>query len=193
LLAIGAAVAIGLSAIANGAGSSTPSFASVVPVFAMAVPGDRVGILAQAIATAEGYYAPGDREGHSLPRWLNNPGSLKKPALGAESLPTWKETGLIVFPNERMGWDALKHQVDLMVTGKSSVYSPSDSILDVARKYADGDLNWGENLARQLGISLSCTLGEIAGTHPNCSLTGDVREPDQLQLVEDAHETGIEQ
>jgi len=180
LLAIVAAVAIGLSAIAHGAKSLTLPFASRGP-------NDRVGILSQAIATAEGYYAPGERDGHSLPHWLNNPGSLKKPALGAESLPTWKDTGLIVFPTERMGWDALKHQVELMVTGKSSIYDPSDSILDVAKKYADGDPNWGKNIARMLGISPSCTLGEIAGARPNCSLSGDVREPNQVQLAENAH------
>ena len=179
LLAIVAAVAIGLSAIADGAG--------LTPPFASRGPNDRVGILAQAIATAEGYYAPGERDGHSLPQWLNNPGSLKKPALGAESLPTWKDTGLIVFPTERMGWDALKHQVELMVTGKSSIYDPSDSILDVAKKYANGDPNWGKNIARTLGISPSCTLGEIAEARPNCSLSGDVREPNQVQLAENAH------
>jgi hypothetical protein len=122
---------------------------------------------------------------------LNNPGSLKKPALGAASLPTWKDTGLIVFPNERMGWDALKHQVNLMITGKSNVYDPSDSILDVARKYAEGDLNWARNVARNLGISPSCKLGEIVGGHPNCLSSGDVREPEQIQLAENAHETAI--
>jgi hypothetical protein len=139
---------------------------------------DTVGILAQAIATAEGYYAPGDRDGHSLPHWLNNPGSLKKPALGAESLTTWKDTGLIVFPTERMGWDALKRQVDLMLTGNSSIYDPSDSILEVAKKYADGDLNWGVNVARNLGIPPSCTLGEIAGAHLECrpSLADETRK-----------------
>ena len=185
LLAIVAAVAIGLSAIAHGATSLTPPFASRGP-------NDRVGVLAQAIATAEGYYAPGERDGHSLPHWLNNPGSLKKPALGAESLPTWKDTGLIVFPTERMGWDALKHQVELMVTGNSSIYDPSDSIVDVAKKYAAGDPNWGKNVARKLGISPSCTLGEIAAARPNCSLLDDVREPNQVQLAESAHETAAQ-
>jgi len=48
LLAIVAAVAIGLSAIAHGARSSTPPSASRGP-------NDRVGVFAQAIATAEGY------------------------------------------------------------------------------------------------------------------------------------------
>jgi hypothetical protein len=184
LLAIVAAVAIGLSAIAQGR--------SLTPPFASPGPDDRVGILAQAIAGAEGYYAPGERDGRSLPHWLNNPGSLKNPALGAESLPTWKDTGLIVFPTERMGWDALEHQVELMLTGNSSIYDPSDSIMDVAKKYANGDLNWGKNVARNLGISPSCTLGEIAEARPNCSLSIDVRELNQLQLAENARETAIE-
>jgi hypothetical protein len=179
LLAIVAAVAIGLNAIAQGAGPPTPAFASQGP-------DDKVRILAQAIATAEGYYAPGERDGRSLPYRLNNPGSLKKPALRAESLPTWKDTGLVVFPTERMGWDALKHQIELMFTGRSSIYDPSDSILDVAKKYADGDLNWGRNVARQLGISPSCSLDEIAGGRPNCSLSGDVPEPNRLQLADNA-------
>lgn len=185
-LAIVAATAIGLSAIADGAKSLAPSFVSPVP-------DERVGILAQAIAMAEGYYAPGARDGRSLPYLLNNPGSLKKPALGAGSLPTWKDTGLIVFPTKGMGWDALNHQVKLMVTGNSSIYDLSDSILDVASKYADGDLNWGRNVARNLGISPSCTLGEIAASHPNCLLTVDAREPDRLQLAENAPETAIEE
>jgi hypothetical protein len=186
LLAIVAAVAIGLGAIAPGAGSWTPPFTSPGP-------DERVGILAQAIAYAEGYYAPGERDGRSLPHWLNNPGSLKKPALGAKSLPTWEDTGLVVFPTERMGWDALNYQVELMLTGNSSIYDPSDSILDVAKKYADGDLNWGINVARNLGISPSCTLGEIAEARAGCSPSDDVREPDQLQLVENAHETATEE
>ena len=217
LLAIVAAVAIGVSAIAHGAKSVPLPFASRGPndrvgILAQAIataegyyapgeryghslshwlnnpvgPNDRVGILAQAIAAAEGYYAPGKRDGHSLPHRLNNPGSLRKPALGAETLPTWKDMGLIVFPTERMGWDALKHQVELMLTGNSSIYDPSDSILDVAKKYAHGDLNWGKNVARKLGISPSCTLGEIAGARPNSSSSGDVCEPNQLQLAENA-------
>ena len=91
-----------------------------------------------------------------------------------------------------MGWDALKHQVELMVTGNSSIYDPSDSIVDVAKKYAAGDPNWGKNVARKLGISPSCTLGEIAGARPNSSSSGDVCEPNQLQLAENAHETAIQ-
>jgi hypothetical protein len=186
-LAIVAAVGIGLSGMVHEAGSLTRPFAPRGPD--VSGPDDSVAILAQAIAYAEGYYSPGERDGRSLPHWLNNPGSLKKPALGAQNLPTWKDTGLVVFPNEQMGWDALKHQVGLMITGKSSIYDPSNSLLEVAEKYANGDLNWGKNVARNLGISPSCTLAEIAGTHPNCS--GVAREP-EIQLAENAHETAIQ-
>lgn len=181
VLAIVAAAAIGLGAIAHGTRGSRPPFASRDS-------NDKVGVFAEAIATAEGYGAPGERDGHSLPYWLNNPGSLKKPALGAENLPTWKDTGLIVFPTQQMGWDALKHQVELMLTGNSSVYDPSDSMLDVARKYADGDLNWGKNVARALGIPTSCTLGEIAGPHADSSSSVETHDATQLELAKNEHQ-----
>ena len=122
----------------------------------------RVDSIVEAIATAEGFYAPGGYDGHSLPHKLNNPGSLKKPALGAGALSTWKDTGLIIFPTEEMGWAALRHQVDLMITGDSTVYDPSDTLLLVAGKYADGDLNWGRRVASALGVAPTATLSEIA-------------------------------
>jgi hypothetical protein len=123
---------------------------------------ERVHEIADAIAFSEGYYAPGEHDGHSLPYLLNNPGALKKPALEAAALPTWKDTGLIVFPSTTMGWAALRHQVRLMLTGASSVYRPTDTLLGVAIKYADGDVNWGGNVAVQLGIDPGVTLAELA-------------------------------
>lgn len=122
----------------------------------------KVASIAEAIAVAEGYYAPGSHDGHSLPHTLNNPGSLKKPALGAEALPTWKDTGLVAFPSEEAGWAALRHQVNLMLTGRSSVYSPSDTLEIIANKYAEGDANWGKNVAAKLQIPTKTKLADIA-------------------------------
>lgn len=130
------------------------------------LPDAQVNSIAEAIATAEGYYASGLYEGHSLPYKLNNPGSLKKPALGADSLPTWKDTGLIVFPSEEAGWAALQHQIELMLNGDSTVYDPSDTLLLVANKYADGDLAWGRRVASVLGVAPTSTLSEIAEKFP---------------------------
>jgi hypothetical protein len=132
------------------------------PVESPAIVDDRVSAIAEAIAVSEGYYAPGEHDGHSLPYRLNNPGSLKKPALEAAPLPTWKDTGLIVFPSTAMGWAALRHQVRLMLTGASTVYRPTDTLLGVAIKYADGDVTWGGNVAAQLGITPDATLADLA-------------------------------
>jgi hypothetical protein len=135
----------------------------------------RVTAVADAIARAEGYYARGEHDGRSLLHRLNNPGGLKKPALHAEALPTWKDTGLVWFPTAEMGWAALRHQVRLMLTGRSRIYDPSDSLLLVAMKYADGDTNWGWNVAEHLGVSPGATLADLAppiGTTPAASAVG---------------------
>jgi hypothetical protein len=123
----------------------------------------RVQLLAEAIAIAEGYYADGEHDGRSLPYRLNNPGALKKPALGASLLPTWKDTGLVVFPTSTIGWAALRHQVRSMLTGTSAIYEPSDTLLLVAEKYADGDVNWAANVAGRLHVPPTITLEDLVG------------------------------
>ena len=45
------------------------------------------------------------------------------------------------FPTSALGWAALRHQVRSMLTGTSAIYEPSDTLLLVAEKYADGDRN----------------------------------------------------
>jgi hypothetical protein len=121
-----------------------------------------ISAVAEAIARTEGYYARGGHEGRSLLFRLNNPGGLKKPALNAEALPTWEDTGLVCFPTKEMGWAALRHQVRLMLTGRSRIYAPSDSLLHVGLKYADGDTNWGSNVADHLGVSPAVSLADLA-------------------------------
>ena len=122
----------------------------------------RIEEVANAIAVAEGYFAAGPHDGRTLPHVLNNPGALKKPALGAADLPTWKDTGLVWFPDPEMGWNALRHQVRLMLTGTSGIYAHSDSLISVGDKYADGDVNWGVNVAMTLGVPPALTLADLA-------------------------------
>ena len=133
----------------------------------------RVRNVSQAIALAEGYYAAGEHNGRSLPYRLNNPGAMKKPALGAELLPTWKDTGLVVFPTADLGWAALQRQVCIMLTGASDMYDTSDTWLHVALKYADGDANWGSNVAARLGVSVASTLGDLTPTGGSCPTAGN--------------------
>jgi hypothetical protein len=129
---------------------------------------DRIDEIAEAIAEAEGYYAPGEHDGHSLPWRLNNPGALKKPALEAASLPTWQDTGLVIFPTADMGWAALRHQIRLMLSGDSRIYHPSDTIRTVAAKYTGGDDSevWGARVAARLGVPEAATLADLATASP---------------------------
>jgi hypothetical protein len=160
MLAIATMAVMGWNAIADGnRAEPLPASAHQISVEDL---DDNITVIAEAIAEAEGYFVEGDHDGRSLLHRLNNPGGLKKPALGAEGLPTWMDTGLIIFPTEAMGWAALRHQVGMMLTGKSEIYHPSDTLTTVGLKYADGDANWGENVATNLGVSPDAKLMELA-------------------------------
>lgn len=161
LLAMAMVGALGWNVIARDSRVAVPPAAGFVD------PADeemeeRVAAIAEAIAVAEGYYARGDHDGRSLLYRLNNPGGLKKPALDAEDLPTWSDTGLVIFPTKEMGWAALHRQVHMMLTGRSRVYHPSDTLITVGLKYADGDTSWGTNVATNLGVSAAARLRELA-------------------------------
>src|SRR5215831_8921146 len=123
----------------------------------------RVLAVSEAIARSEGYYAPGAHGGHSLAYAINNPGLLKASPIVDGDPPTWNDTGLLVFPTADIGWTALHTQVCVMLTGASRFYEPADSLLAVGAKYAEGDPNWGANVARHLGVRPDATLADLAG------------------------------
>lgn len=160
-LVLATTIGLGLTALsARNAAATVPPQMDVTPVSdALAM---RIDEVAYAIAVAEGYFAEGSHDGRTLPYLLNNPGGLKKPTLGAADLPTWKDTGLVWFPDPDMGWAALRHQVRLMLTGTSRIYEQSDSLLSVGGKYANGDMNWGVNVATELRVPAERTLAELA-------------------------------
>lgn len=93
-----------------------------------------IGKMADAIKSFEGWY-PGSRSYRN-----NNPGNLR---WFGSSIP-WAgaigtdESGHVIFDSEASGMDALKHQLRLMLTGQSSVYSLSDTLYEVFQKYAEG-------------------------------------------------------
>jgi hypothetical protein len=166
LLALLMTALLGLNVMTDAPSTARPS----APSFD--VPDDlleaRVNEIAEAIATAEGYYADGEHDGHSLPYRLNNPGALKQPALGGIDLPTWQDTGLVVFPSADRGWMALRHQIRLMLSGDSRIYHPSDTLLAVAAKYTGGDASrtWGHRVAAELGVEPAATLAEVITRAP---------------------------
>ena len=122
----------------------------------------RIARIATAIAVAEGYFAAGTHDGRSLPYLLANPGALKRTPMDDGDLPTWEDTGLLIFPTHEMGWAALRYQVCMMLTGTSRIYALSDTLHFVGAKYADGDTNWGPNVAARLGVSPDARLADLA-------------------------------
>jgi hypothetical protein len=160
LLVLGGCAVVALRIVAPAPNGTPPVDESPGPRIIR--PPGTIEAFADAIAIAEGYYAPGRHDGRSLPYAANNPGALKKPALGAADLPTWAETGVVIFPTEEMGWAALHHQICTMLTRSSRIYEPTDTLLEVGRKYADNDQNWGVNVAAGLGVPPTATLAELA-------------------------------
>jgi hypothetical protein len=159
-------VAIGLVAALGWRMTTPPARPVAPPLRAPIVIGlplqSRVMLVADAIATSEGYYAGGVYNGHSLPYFLNNPGLLKATPIVADDPPTWGDTGLLRFETPEIGWAALRHQVCLMLTGTSRFYASDDSLRAVGIKYAAGDLNWGLNVASHLRLSPHATLAELS-------------------------------
>lgn len=110
--------------------------------------------IANAIATAEGFYVPGSR-----PQRNNNPGNLTKDLI-------LKNVGwdgpFPIFANETDGWENLYKQVSDMLSGLSSHYNPSMSISEIAQIYSPvGWENWETNVANYLGVSTDTPLSQI--------------------------------
>jgi hypothetical protein len=109
---------------------------------------------AEAIARAEGFYVAG-----SVPQRANNPGAL--------ILPNWQgprlgKEGQAVFASAEEGWQRLWYQLQLIATGKSSIYLLNDTIATMARKWAPGGAeNWARNVSRFLDVSENTRIGEL--------------------------------
>ncbi len=108
--------------------------------------------IAQAIAKAEGFYVAG-----SVPARANNPGDLKLGDTGNGTID-----GKTIFPDLNTGWQALYHQVGLMISGQSNYYDSSMTWRDIANTWVgttDAN-NWMLNVVTALGVSPDSTLGD---------------------------------
>jgi hypothetical protein len=110
--------------------------------------------LGNAIAGAEGFGKPGD-----IPTNAHNPGDLVIPnwkgaTLGAEKIS--------VFASDDEGWARLRHQLQLIVDGKSHVYNLDMTILQMANKWTRTDpAVWANNVATAIGVTVAVTLRAI--------------------------------
>jgi hypothetical protein len=113
--------------------------------------------LARAIANAEGWGLPG-----TIPTRANNPGDLvlpnwNGPVLGAERIA--------VFSSEQEGWLRLYHQLQLIASGRSKVYTLGMTIREMGARWTATQPNeWALNVAAWLA-----TRGYV-GTSPETLL-----------------------
>lgn len=99
--------------------------------------------LAVAIAHAEGFGVP-----DAIPTRAHNPGDLVCDWLPG---PTMGPEGIHVFENDATGWAALEHQLDLIRTRKSHVYTPSMTIGQMAFTWTKTQtVEWAENVCAEL-------------------------------------------
>ena len=122
---------------------------------------DRVQVLAQAIAKAEGFGKRG-----ALPTRLKNPGDLK--VVKNYKYPGQAgigKGGHVKFRSEAEGWEALRHQIEKIVAGDSR-YSVNMTLREISKGYAGNHRVWAKNVAHNLGVEPDTYLWEILGVAP---------------------------
>ncbi len=124
-----------------------------------AVTDDKVVALANAIATAEGFYSS---DPNAIPRRGNNPGDLTV-SFGLQTLGVLNSEGVLQFASLDDGWTAIKTQARMMLDGSSHIYTPFMTFATVGKKYAGGDPggNWARNAAGALGLTPDNTLEDF--------------------------------
>lgn len=109
---------------------------------------------AAAIAYAEGFYVSGSRAARN-----NNPGDLTVDTTG-QAVGT--DGPFMVYATLADGWEALKQQISLMLSGASAYYDPSMTLREIAAKYTATDPEaWAANVASRLGTTVDSTLSYL--------------------------------
>jgi len=112
--------------------------------------------LAQAIATAEGFYVPNTR-----PAKDHNPGDL---TVDINGRGVGKDGSLIIYASDDDGWDALYQQVQKYFNGSSAHAGPDSSIADLSGVYtATEQSSWAANVSNTLGVDPNTSLSDLTG------------------------------
>lgn len=110
--------------------------------------------IAEAIATAEGFFVKGSRSERN-----NNPGNLTLD-FGFQTIGN--DGPFPIFVNAAAGWSALKEQVRMMLDGTSHYYKPDMTIAEIAQAYTRTEQDeWAANVARELGVSINTPINQV--------------------------------
>lgn len=117
-----------------------------------------IDIMAEAHARFEGFYIPG-----TIPEKLNNPGCLVYVGQAGAVKHT---SGFCQFTTKQQGWDALKRQLELNVSGVSTLYNLEMTFYDYINVYASTSpeherKNYAEYMASRLGVTPTTKLKEL--------------------------------
>lgn len=141
VLAIAALLAVGYILLQMGGGVDTSAGAGVQK-------------LAQAIATAEGFYLSGSR-----PARDHNPGDMTQDLIGKAIA---KDGAFVVYANDADGWANLYAQINLWLSGGSQHANAQSTISDLSGFYtADNQSAWAVNVANAAGVPVDTPIGEI--------------------------------
>jgi hypothetical protein len=111
--------------------------------------------IAQAIATAEGFYVSGSR-----PARNHNPGDMTADLIGKA---VGKDGAFVVYANDSDGWANLYAQINAWLEGTSAHANADSTIHDVSRFYTTTDQDaWANTVASKLGVSIDTPIGQVA-------------------------------
>jgi hypothetical protein len=131
LLIVGIAVLLLNSSGSVSTGDGAPGDAGAAIPVNVAPLNLQVAQLAQAIANAEGFGIAG-----AVPTRAHNPGDL---VLGDKGLGVANSAGVTIFASDAAGWSALYYELNLIFSGRSSVYQTSMSFAQFAQTWTGGD------------------------------------------------------
>jgi hypothetical protein len=118
---------------------------------------DAINEFAAGIALAEGFYVSGSRAQRN-----NNPGNI---TVDITETGIGKDGNFIVYSNPTEGWNALKRQVELILTDASKFYDSGMTLRQIAQVYTTTDqLAWATNDASKLGISIDTPVSTLLTT-----------------------------
>lgn len=115
---------------------------------------DRIKRLARAIGFAEGFNIAGSR-----PQRNHNPGDL---TLDVTGKGVGKDGPFVVYATDEDGQSALEWLVTLMLTGRSTIYTPTMTIAEVSTHYTQTEQgSWAANVAGYLGVSVNTPINSV--------------------------------